>query len=80
MDKMPKLAEPILELLNAGAIEITEVNGEIVIRVTDEGKKILLQEDLVDVEYDESLKATVTATPKGEAMLEAFKKEIKGGN
>jgi hypothetical protein len=78
--KMHKLAGPVLELLNAGAIEIKKVNGEIVIRVTDEGKKILFQEDLVDVEYDESLKATVTATPKGEAMIEALEKEINGRN
>jgi predicted transcriptional regulator len=75
-----KLTGPVLELLNAGAIEIKKVNGEIVIRVTDEGKKILFQENLVDVEYDESLKATVTATPKGEAMIEVLEKELKGGN
>jgi len=78
--KMHKMAGPILELLAAGCIEIEEVNGEMVVRVTEEGEKVLLMEDLVQVEYDESLNAEVTPTAKGQEVLESFLKDVKEEN
>jgi predicted transcriptional regulator len=74
------MAGPILELLAAGCIEIEEVNGEMVVRVTEEGEKVLLMEDLVQVEYDESLNAEVTPTAKGQEVLESFLKDVKEEN